>query len=103
MQRAGEEAGDSDGQLSVRPKAGARFSKADAEGDRAHSIAPLGVCGSLKLKQPPPLGEFRHWPCTRKQLKTGAHDKPSMSLILPHVRNAGFRNIHFFFSGTCRT
>lgn len=62
MQRAGEEAGKSDGQLSVGPRAGARFSKADAEGDRAPRTAPLGVCGSLKLKQPPPLGEFRHWP-----------------------------------------
>lgn len=62
MQRAGEEAGESDGQLSVRPRAEARLSKADAEGDRAPRTAPLGVCGSLKLKQPPPLGEFRHWP-----------------------------------------
>lgn len=72
-----------------------RFRKADAEGDHAHRMAPLGISGSLKQLLPPE--QVLQWPYVRKQLKIGTdHDNPSISLILPHLGKTGFHLMHFF-------
>lgn len=61
-------------------------------------MAPLGVRGSLKQLLPP--GQIIQWLCTRKQLKMGTHEKPSIFLILPHLRETGFHLVCIFFPGT---
>lgn len=48
---------------------GTRFRKADAEGDHAHRMSPLGTGGSLKPLLP--TEQIIQWPCVGKQLKIG--------------------------------